>query len=270
MASFEDEALQLLNAGWRQGSTFIPNGHFGGDLGFPGDAVLMVLTQSCSLVSAPLERDPVVEVIVAKRVPKFLPKSVEAKGENARKLMVEMTTPDGPAPFLLEIYSRRTFPREVLLSFPPDGPACSADDCLRVANWVARFYNRSALPNELVKRLKNSGFHSGFAEVLKSEYEAGQFHEEVRAIYGSWGPDDEEGPYDMSLSVLTRSVDANEFALDAFAKMFGTEPEDILVKIDGAAVQIEAMPIDQISVASIENRVRITDWDLLSGLLEEV
>lgn len=269
MASFEDEARQLLNTGWRQCSTFIPNEHFGGDLGLPEDAVLVVLTQSCSLVSVPLERDPVVEVIVARKAPKFLPKSVEAKGENARKFMVEFGPADARIPYILEIYGRRTFPREVLLKFPPDGPACSSEDCLRIANWVARFYNRSALPNELVNRLRAAGFSDAFGKVLKSEYDGGHFHEDVRVIYGAWEPDDETGPYEMTLNVLTRSVDANDFALAAFAEMFGTDPSDILVEMEGVKVQIEAVPIDQVTVAEIDNRLRITDWDLLSGLLEE-
>lgn len=49
-------------------------------------------------------------------------------------------------PCLLDIYQWHFVPREKLLSFAPDGPTCFKEDALRIANWVARFYNRIALP----------------------------------------------------------------------------------------------------------------------------
>ena len=81
MSSFAEEANQLHKAGWQQCSTFYPNDKVGSDLGLPSGAVLLVLTQSCSVVSAPLKRDPAVEFIVAtKSTGRFNARSNEAKG----------------------------------------------------------------------------------------------------------------------------------------------------------------------------------------------
>ncbi|MFS8111662.1 hypothetical protein QD460_08065 [Rhizobium jaguaris] len=271
MSSFQDEAEQLQNAGWQQCSSFHPKAEIGSELGLPEGAVLLVLTQSCSIVSAPLKRDPAVELIVATKFPgKFNPRSPEAKGANARKFLLELRNGDVAVPYTLDIYQRYTFPREKLLAFAPDGPICSKEDSIRVANWVARFYNRSALPTELVSRLKAGNFQGKVADILSTNFEESPLHEQVEVIYGNWDPDDEVGPYHLQLDILVRSIDAQDYALEIFKKVF--ELPTLVLHIEsiaGVAVDIEVLEYGQVTLADLDNRRRITEWDLLSGLLDE-
>ncbi|MCZ3380390.1 hypothetical protein [Rhizobium sp. AG207R] len=271
MSSFEGEAKQLQDAGWQQCASFYPNAEIGSTLGLPEGAIFLVLTQSCSVVSAPLHRDPTVELIVAtKNTAKFNPRSPEAKGANARRFLVELQENGKAIPYLLDIYQRYTFPREKLLTFAPDGPSCSREDSVRIANWVARFYNRSALPTELVLRLKAGDFQAKVGDVLMSNFQGSPLHEQVEIIYGNWDPDDEDGPYNFQLDILVRSIDAQDFAIEVFKAVF--ELPNPVIHIDGIAgvtIDIEVFEYGQVTLADLDNRRRITEWDLLSGLLDE-
>ena len=271
MASFEEEADQLHKAGWQQCSTFHPNDMIGGDLGLPEGAVLIVLTQACSVVSYPLKRDPLVELIVAIRQPgKFNPRDQQATGANARKLLIELDENGTPVPYLLDIYQRHFAPREKLLGFSPDGPRCSEDDTVRVANWVARYYTRTALPTKMVVLLKEAGFQGKIEAVLKSEFEGAPLHEQVAVIYGRWEPNDETGPYHFSLNIAVRSVWAMEHMQHALGDAFGVHRHELEIEsIKDVLVQIEVVDIEAVSLKDYEEQRRISEWDLLSGLMEE-
>ncbi|MBP2511303.1 hypothetical protein J2855_004958 [Agrobacterium tumefaciens] len=272
MASFEEEATQLHKAGWQQCSTFYPNDKIGGDLGLPEGAVLLVLTQACSVVSYPLKRDPQVELIVAtKSQGKFNPRAAEARGGNARKFLVQLDDGNGPAPYLLDIYQRHFAPRELLLEMEPNGPRCSDEDVVRVANWVGRFYTRTALPTELVNRLKAAGFQEKLNAILSEDFDGETLHEQVAVIFGRWEPNDEEGPYRLLLNIAVRSIAAQDRVLEVLKNAFRLPGLEIEIEgIDGVQITIEVPEISTVTLESFEEMRRISDWDLLSGLKEEV
>jgi hypothetical protein len=270
MASFEEEATQLLKAGWQQCSTFYPNDKVGGDLGLPEGAILLVLTQACSVVSAPLKRDPVMELIVGTKLPKFNPRAPETRGGNARKFHVELGVEGDRAAYELDIYQRHFIPRDLFLDFVPNGPACSEDDATRVGNWVGRFYTRTAFPNALVEGLRTEDFQKRLEAVLSEKAENGEtMHEQVRVIFGAWSPNDETGPYTLDLHIAMRSIDAVDELNEVLKRAFGIAyPEDKLT-VGCVDVTIYVHEASTLTLESVESLRRITDWDLLSGLKED-
>jgi len=270
MASFEEEAAQLLKAGWQQCSTFYPNDKVGGDLGLSEGAILLVLTQACSVVSTPLERDPVLELIVGTKLQKFNPRAPETRGGNARKLHVELGADGTRAAYELDIYQRHFIPRSLFLNFSPNGPACTEEDATRVGNWVGRFYTRTAFPNALVIGLRAEGFQKRLEEVLSKDAKNGEtVHEQVRAFFGAWSPNDETGPYTLELHIAVRSLDAVDELNEILNEAFGIAHPEAELNLGCVVVTIYVHEASTLTLESVERLRRITDWDLLSGLKEE-
>src|SRR5579863_3026144 len=112
----EFDALQINNAGWRQGSVFVLT-----DLELPFELdsnreYLIVATQSCSVVSPRFETDPFVEAMAARKLSKFNERAFEAIGKNQRKLHLKLTTPcRGCSALECDINRRVFFERKKLL-----------------------------------------------------------------------------------------------------------------------------------------------------------
>ncbi len=270
MASFEEEAAQLLKAGWQQCSTFYPNDRVGSDLGLPEGAVLLVLTQACSVVSKPLKRDPVMELIVGTKLAKFNPKAPETRGGNARKFHVELGADGERAGYELDIYQRHFIPRSLFVDFAPNGPICSDEDATRVGNWVGRFYTRTAFPNALVEGLRAKDFQKKLEGVLSEKTKDGEtVHDQVRVIFGAWTPNDETGPYTLDLHIAVTSVDTVDELNEVLNKAFDLPYPASELDLGCVVVTIYVHEISTVTLESFEKMRRITDWDLLSGLKEE-
>src|SRR4051794_32022886 len=94
----QNEALSLLKAGWTQGSVFRPNDEVcppGATAS--GDVFLVVCTQACSLVLPSLQKEPHVELAVARPVAKFSAKAEAATGKDVRKFHLPVTGEAFPA-----------------------------------------------------------------------------------------------------------------------------------------------------------------------------
>jgi len=79
----ETEARLILTAGWRQGSIFRPPGSFLVPVQFDRDReVLVVCTQSCTVVSPNINANPLIEYLVAQQIVKYHSRSDQAKGKN--------------------------------------------------------------------------------------------------------------------------------------------------------------------------------------------
>ena len=88
-----EQAEALLLAGWRQGALFAPNDKIPFPPATDGDGnILIVLTQSCTVVSERLNSDPVVEVATAKLLKNFNAKDQAATGKSFRKLILPPRT----------------------------------------------------------------------------------------------------------------------------------------------------------------------------------
>lgn len=111
----EEGAERLLELGWRQGSLFDANQWVGLPEGGGEGDLLVVLTQSCSIMKA-----PVVEVAAARKVRKYQARSREAAGRNFAKLQIPVQG-DGFAAVEVSAFARAFHPTEAFLNFAP-GP----------------------------------------------------------------------------------------------------------------------------------------------------
>src|SRR4029077_8148177 len=92
--SSQRNADKIHDLGWRQGSIFeldktkiqIPS-NFAFD---PEDELLIIISQSCSVVSPNFNANPSIEAMVVKKIKQFNPKSFEAIGKNQSRLHLKL------------------------------------------------------------------------------------------------------------------------------------------------------------------------------------
>jgi hypothetical protein len=257
-----EQAEALLRAGWRQGAIFAPNDKIPlppatGD----NDNILIVLTQSCTVVSERLNSDPVVEVATAKLLKKFNAKDQAATGKSFRKLILPLQQGGEYDAVEIDINSRRLYQRDLLLDFAPTGPQISEPDARKIGGWMARYFSRVALPNALVEKLKGTTFEL-IKSVLKTEEEGEPLHMNTKSIYIGWDPDDEVGPYQVRIMIVCADQKVTE-AVDRLLIEVGGS-----VVLDGATVYIDVSSADATFLADLDGLVRLTEWDYLTDLGE--
>lgn len=261
-----DEARRLLAAGWRQGSVFRPNEHVPPREGDPENAVFVVVSQSCTVVSQRWDKDPFVEIAVA--VPSDTPfdkqkRSPQAVGKDFRSLL--LPTACGEADCLIvDVYSRFFIPRHLLLNFVPDVAVGDTATARRVANWMGRHFMRAALPNLLVELITDPVLKP-LEKHLKAKFGDGPVHEGVVAIWVKWVPDDEEGPYRIEFLFACEDENAAANLDQLLTETFGTED---VVKLDTEAVVVEmrVMSADATTLADVEGHERLSIFDHFTSL----
>ena len=273
-----NQAEKILNAGWRQGTPFRPPAGFPIDKSY--DAVtewLIVCTQSCSVVSDSLEKNPAIEVVAAKTLDTFNPKSQEARGKNVRHFQLPVSGILGVKAFQCDINRRFAIPREALLRFTPeDGVIVSAEDARSLAGWIARYYTRIALPNELVRRLQD---RRGLFEIVKKALEKKMsddkpLHSGINGIFIRWEPDAELAPrfasstdlYRIDLIFLCEEAEAEtllEQSLQSELERFTDDGGH-----DGIYLMWDSKRTSTTFVSEIAAYSRLSEWDYLSNLAE--
>ncbi|MDE1993241.1 MAG: hypothetical protein KGI75_12120 [Rhizobiaceae bacterium] len=92
----------------------------------------------------------------------------------------------------------------------------------------------------------------------------------MHSVYGAWEPDDETGPYRFEIVFIVRSIEAMYEVRGRLAKTLGLHEHELLHVIDSVDLQFEVLVYDQVTLAELDERLRISEWDLLSGLMERV
>jgi hypothetical protein len=262
LAFGEEQANALLEAGWRQCQIFRPNA----TLPYHEvDVFFVVFTQSCSVVSPSITRDPFVEIGIGRPLAKFQSKCQQARGRDVRKYHLPINGPDFEA-LEIDINSRQFVNRELLLGIEHSGLTVSDQARRDFAGWIARYYFRIALPNELVARLRIL-----ILEKLKQFLESkdgnppAQRHEQVAGIWIRYSPDEElpkSKDYDVSFLIL---CDEPEIAEDYDRKLldlFGSQS----LSVDGITFNFDVSPSGEIMLTDLNGWIRFTDWDYLSGM----
>jgi hypothetical protein len=264
------EAERLLAAGWRQGSVFRPNRFVPLPDGFAQNAVLVVVSQSCTVVSQSWDKDPLVEVAVAvpgDRTFAKLQRSPEAVGKNYRTLLIPMDY-DGGDCLSIDVYSRFFVRRDVLLQFGPDIASGSAEAGRRIASWMGRHFTRAALPDRLVRLLKDAVLDP-LEKHLKAKFETGPIHEGVHAIWVRWEPDDEQGPYEMEFLIVCEDEDAAGNLDSLLTDTFGTEGP-IRLETEEVRVSVNVTSAGGTTLADIEGHSRLSFFDHFTSLTDPV
>jgi hypothetical protein len=267
----EKEANRILNAGWRQGSPCQPPEDLAPGVSYDAKTEwLVVLSQSCNVVSQSISDYPLIEVVVAKPNAKFHAKSPEATGKNGRKFQLPVSGISGVEALECDINRRFSIPRQSFLEFtPPVGVTVSARDARNLAGWISRYYTRIALPNELVHRAKIKG---GLFEIIKKALDqkvtSGEpLHHRSDAIYVQFEPDEELASgtlYRMALLFLSD----NREAADKLGDQLSTQlyPFTKAGGHDGIYLEFESNLTSQTLLSDVDAYSRLSEWDYLSNL----
>ena len=265
------EAERLLASGWLQGAMFASNDIVGVPEGIETGTLLVVLTQSCTVVSSSLSRDPLVEIAVVTPEGKpYKATTQEATGKVFRKLSVPLGDGEKPESGIVDINRRHFVPRERFLQFEPDGPDVKALIAKPLGGWVGRYYTRAALPNLLNTELAKIKFSDTMEKVLKAKPNGSEetHHQLMTVIFGKWSPDNEIGPYTLDLAfILRQGPNAEDFS-DALREVFGDVP--IEVTAGTVKVNIDILDAESVFLNQFEKWHRITQWDHFSALSEEL
>ena len=261
------DAERLLAEGWRQGSVFKPNEVVALPAGCSQESLLVVVSQSCTVVSHDWTKDPVVEVAVASPSEKpysKLHRSSEAVGKNYRTLLIPVDG-EGFDCLLIDVYSRFFIPREKLLSFKPDF-STEPTTGLRVAAWMGRHFTRTALPDALVVKLKEAVLPL-LEKTLRAKLGEAPIHEGVHAIYLKWDPDEEVDAYGVDILFVCES-DAEADDLDQrLMEAFGGD-DQIRHSADGLNVLITVSAAGATTIADVAERKRLSFFDYFTNLAD--
>ncbi|MBS0656553.1 MAG: hypothetical protein JSR46_12310 [Verrucomicrobia bacterium] len=186
------DAKIIQAKGWRQGSIFHP-GNVVTDITLAEGELLIICTQSCTVVSSRFATDPTVEAMTVKLVTKYNPKSFEATGKHQRKLHLEVINNPQNQCIECDINRRFFFDRQHLFNLDPlQEMEIGTKGMNKLAGWLGRSYTRIALPDILVERLKPE-IISFILKCLNEKQTDGPkkgspIHESVPFAYIDWQP----------------------------------------------------------------------------------
>ncbi len=262
------EARQIHQAGWRQGSIFRPPTGFSVPLEFDRDReMLVVCTQSCTVVSERIEKDPYIEFLIAKPVMKYNERSTEATGKNLRQFHLPISGIPNMQALACDINRRFFVDRRECIKHSPENEISASKESVRnLAGWISRYYSRIALPNELVSRAKD-GLFKIIQNALSTERSPGQnLSVAVSGIYINWSPDSDlkGGVYLVDIIFLCMDADADNQLhtllndpLSPFTRSDGR---------DGIKVTWDTTVRSTTFISAFDNYKRLTEWDYLSSL----
>lgn len=146
--AFDAEAL--LAAGWRQGAVLPPalaaacREQAGGT--WPEGSWLIVVSQDCDVVCPTLEKEPIVEVLIAAPLQAKKPDRQFDGGRSPRKLHINVEREGQGIVLSASVHDRFPLPRERLADVMPAW--CLPEKPRRlIAEWLAKRYIRSAFPS---------------------------------------------------------------------------------------------------------------------------
>jgi hypothetical protein len=263
-----DISNQIRNAKWRQGTVFLPN-----ELASPPyefdlqNEVCILVTQSCSIVSHDFEKDPFVEVLIARKLLEFNERSVESRGKNQRKLHVKTQNENQDClGFECDFNKRFFIERKILPSLTPI-PDYSIDirEIKKLARWIGRHYTRIALPDELVNCMKPNLLPL-LNKLLKKDYRDEPLHSEIDSIYILWEERKEtaDSPlFALNFIFLCTSQDS----ADKLQELLNIELTAFLKRNGQDNIHIEHLICgDENStfISDIKGYERLSEWDYLT------
>lgn len=258
-----EQAKLLVSAGWKQGQIFkqkelLPDRK--------DDTYFIVCTQSCSVVSSYLQKDPFLEIASAKVLLLFDPKCPQARGKDVRKFHIPITGASFKA-LEIDVNSRQFIAREQLLNMNHAGLGIADEKIRDFAGWLARYYSRIALPDELGVRLRKTIFVQlkKFLEATSGRAPA-QVYDGISSIWIQYAPDSELGDgqeYTVRLLFICDDASIAENFDRALLAVFGGQQSLV---IDGISFHFEFNTPDEMRLSDLQNWQRLSEWDYLSSL----
>jgi hypothetical protein len=228
----------------------------------------VVCTQSCTVVSPDLSRDPFVEIAEGRPLQTFRAKSHQAVGKDVRKFHLPVERADFAA-LEIDINSRKFVRRELLLGIQHAGFMVSDVARRNFAAWIARYYSRT-LPNELVRRLRTTileKLNSFLNAKTGSPPEAR--HDQIKNVWIRFHPNTElasGSTYDIKLWLICDEPEIAEKYDRELLQLFGGQ----VLAIDDIEFSFEVNSLDEVRLSELNGWQRFTEWDYLSGMDEAI
>jgi len=191
-----NDSFVIANQGWRQGSVFDPKdvdlNNIVSVAGQPLDEneLLIICTQSCSVVERDFSKEPLVECLAITMLEKYNPKSPAATGKIIRKFQIGIAKHPNFKGIECNLNKRFFIDRRRLTQTRPKSEfEIDSRDIIELGGWIARYYNRIAQPDELVNRMRRN-----LLDILKKCIHKNHplnkrpFFESISTIYIDWQP----------------------------------------------------------------------------------
>ena len=255
----------IRDNGWLQGSVFGRADH-GSLIDYLPDTIqvgendcLIVVSHSCDVLNRSAQKEPYVEVCVAKPCEHD---NSKRNGKNSRLLQVSLE--ESGTAHAIEIHAKDRFflPRTLLAELYPDPDRqLNKSDIEILRSWLAARYHRSAFPDAFNERT-NQAFNN-----VRKRAKAVSAH--VSAIFIALDPQEEELPDGQSYSVAIIGAIPDEILdVEPDARqqvdLFLTELATQLAKCKGIrVVDHDAQLESEISIRDLRHLRRL-DYDDLS------
>jgi len=253
----------------------------------------IITSQTCNLYNSSFQNVPVFEVVAAREIEKCDPGKI--RGDNPRILHVEAQTENEKIALEINIQTRQWCPRQALSKLPT--PTFNVRDAGRgvdtdwakkqwldnFVGWLARSYNRIALPDAFNEAMHKSKLRDVFEKKLAKK------KDELYGIYFSLEADSEKPwdgiigkmppPYLLSIVLVSyEDADPDFLKTKLLKSLFEDkvkDPGNASDKISRAQLarrygirlieaDIDAMSVAEITLARLKSLVRYSFVDHLS------
>jgi hypothetical protein len=264
-------ATTILKAGWGQGSMFQPAKDIASllpsYLELQANEWLVVCTQSCSVCADNFDKEPLLEILVGSPLSRYNPNHVDSKGRTSHTLQTPVSGIEGVEAMECSLGRRAFIPRQLLCDLKPGIPYFTRSALAAFKAWLAHYYMRIALPDELVARLRRpEGISLKIGSVFKMKPKGRNANDGVRSIYIEWSTDEELRPgkyYGISLVIVCEDDDTKEFLERELSGLMGRPSAPI--SIEGVILQeLWIQTIDNVTLADVSGKFRFNEWDELS------
>ena len=231
--------------------------------------VLLITTQTCSLVGP--RPEPAFEVVAATQLEHYDPFCDEARGRKVQVL--DLPLENGGA-VRIDISRRAHLPLTSLARLNSHPSRVSTESLGAFQGWMARYYGRIALPDELDRRLKKRKFYDtvrkGLSNTLLDRNVSYKTYDDVEYIYVDWTPRGEIGhteKYTVRFLFVCNKLKTKEALLDRLSGLAtGVKGAPAMngLLMDDPEVKLAS----EVLVADLKGMERVAAFDDLSAFGE--
>lgn len=234
---------------------------------------LVVCTQSCSVCSANFANEPLVEVIVASELQQYNPNHSDAKGRSNHSFHLPIKGIPNTEALFCQLGKRFFIPRVLFSSWHPEKTWLEPGVLNSFKGWLANYYMRVALPDELVRRLRHqNGIADRVNRALTMQLGDKSLNEFVSSIWINWEPDEDQAPhnfYAISLIIVCGNDESSEILNRELASLISTDASPLTIE----GVIVKGLDIDvaeNITLNLLSGKSRYNEFDGLSNLSERL
>ena len=250
---------------WRQGCVFpkeaiprIAEAHFPGiDL---SDVQIIVISQSCDIRYYKADEELWIEVLLARSIPKEDKGAIQGRRQRCYHLKICDKTCGNTSWYEAVIDDRYKIKRNFCADYKPSPQWYLHDDEIRsVVQWIAYRYVRPAFPDAFNERIRHK--KNALKKLLKNE--SSQF---LSGIYMQISDEElpSDQPYEIKIvGAMTKDHYSNTNKRKT-AENHILEFENIIGDCDGIDASSECLSEEDISLDTMRQFLRFTDYDYLS------